>query len=85
MSDPQGLTGEQERAALSQRVDELRREITQIARQAGVCGEQVREKAQEAVEIAEQWTREHPLTAVGVSAGCGAVLGFLLGMLVGRK
>jgi len=71
MSQAQNAASEQERAKVLQRVKEY--------------GYEVREKASEVVDVACDWTREHPLTAIGISVGFGAAVGFLVGLLVARK
>ncbi|MBM4034514.1 MAG: hypothetical protein FJ291_22440 [Planctomycetes bacterium] len=32
-----------------------------------------------------EWTKAHPLAALGIAAGLGASIGFAVGMLVGRN
>ena len=85
MSESQNLEEEQVQAKLLQKAEDLRREFTQFAKQMKAYSGQAREKAVEAVEVAAEWTKDHPLTAIGIAAGLGASVGFLLGMLVGRK
>ena len=38
-----------------------------------------------AVDSGKKWAREHPVAAVGIVAGVAAGIGFLLGLLVGRR
>lgn len=71
--------------AISHKVEELRRELSRLTAQLKDISSQVGEKAHEAVDVTREWTREHPLTALGVSASAGLAIGFLLGMLVSRR
>jgi ElaB/YqjD/DUF883 family membrane-anchored ribosome-binding protein len=37
------------------------------------------------VTSTKEWTKEHPLAALGIAVGLGASVGFAIGLLVGRN
>jgi ElaB/YqjD/DUF883 family membrane-anchored ribosome-binding protein len=47
--------------------------------------ENARKKSSEAYEQAEAYVRKSPMEAVGYAAGAGAVLGLIIGMMMGRR
>jgi ElaB/YqjD/DUF883 family membrane-anchored ribosome-binding protein len=47
--------------------------------------ETARKKSGEAYEQAEAYVRKSPMEAVGYAAAVGAVLGLIIGMLMGRR
>lgn len=56
---------------LSDKLNALKQDFADVAKTA----------KDRAVEGTTQWVQEHPFTTVGIGAG----VGFLLGLLVGRK
>lgn len=47
--------------------------------------EKTRQSSNEALKQAEAYVRQSPLEAIGYAAGVAAVIGFVAGMLIGRK
>jgi ElaB/YqjD/DUF883 family membrane-anchored ribosome-binding protein len=60
-----------ETAELREKLNALKQDFADVAKTA----------KERAVESTTQWVKEHPISTVGIGAG----VGFLLGLLVGRK
>jgi ElaB/YqjD/DUF883 family membrane-anchored ribosome-binding protein len=58
--------------------EELREKLTALKQDFADVAKTAKERA---VEGTTQWVKEHPFSTVGIGAG----VGFLLGLLVGRK
>lgn len=60
-----------ESQALSEKMGALKQDFADVAKTA----------KDRAVESTTDWVKEHPFTAIGIGAG----VGFVIGLLVGRK
>ena len=61
--------------------DQLRSGLSRARESIDTAQQRVREHGKAAVDATEDYVGEHPWQAVGVAAG----IGFLLGLLVGRR
>lgn len=84
-SELQALIEESERllndsaALVGDEAETLRAQVSLKLRQARQATSALRDKAQPAVEAAEQYMGGHPWQTVAISAGFGLVVGLLLG------
>lgn len=67
--------GEKETAAETK---EVREALSSLKKDVG-------DVARSLKSVTVQWTKEHPAASVGILAGVAASIGFLIGLLVGRR
>lgn len=65
--------------------DRIKERIGQAKALLGQTGESVAERARRSLAATNDYVNEEPWKAVGMSAGVGAAVGFLLGLLVARR
>ena len=70
-----GETGEKAEAKdLRKKLEGLKEEVAEIGN-----------KVKDLVGKSSEWAQEHPGASVGIVAGVAASVGFIMGLLVGRK
>jgi ElaB/YqjD/DUF883 family membrane-anchored ribosome-binding protein len=75
------LTGDELAAAK----DRIKDRIGQAKTMLGQTGESVAARARRSLAATNDYVNDEPWKAVGVSAGIGGAVGFLLGLLVARR
>jgi ElaB/YqjD/DUF883 family membrane-anchored ribosome-binding protein len=71
---------------LKKDVVELGRQIkTEVAAKLGDAQKKVVDTQRRVIGQSREWVKEHPAASVGIIAGVAACIGFILGLLVGRR
>ncbi len=71
-----------EETTTKEEVKELRSKVADLRHDLADVLKMTKDKV---VTGTAEWTKAHPLAAIGIAAGLGASIGFGIGMLVGRN